>query len=166
MKRVVATAGDSFCWRPEIGTHTVGDQPMPPPSADALRLGLRSWQGCRVLAPGEIIGYGQGPDSYDSRYLGPIREVHLWGVYRPVWIDESAENHLSEIQFDRSLTDNMEWPLRRRSLANGRPPSTIPALLKHPWFEQVVRRRGAQATRRSALSRRPQPAKGYQRACP
>ena len=126
MKRVVATAGDRFCWRPEIGTHAVGDQPMPPPSADALRLGLRSWQGCRVLAPGEIIGYGQGPDSYDSRYLGPIREVHLWGVYRPVWIDESAENHLSEIQFDRSLTDNMEWPLRRRSLANGRPPRHDP----------------------------------------
>ncbi|MDP9144441.1 MAG: S26 family signal peptidase [Actinomycetota bacterium] len=85
MKRVVATAGDRFCWRPEIGTHFVGVRRMPPPSPDALDLGLQPWQGCRVLAPGEVAGYGRSPDSYDSRYLGPITETQLWGVYRPVW---------------------------------------------------------------------------------
>ena len=53
MKRVVGTAGDRFCWRPEIGTHFVGVRRMPPPSPDALELGLQPWQGCRVLAPGE-----------------------------------------------------------------------------------------------------------------
>ena len=87
MKRVVATAGDRFCWRPEIGTHIVGDQPMPPPSADVLRLGLQPWQGCRVLAPGEVAAYGHSPDSYDSRYLGPINEMSLWGVYQAIWVD-------------------------------------------------------------------------------
>ena len=84
MKRVVATAGDRFCWRPEIGTHVVGVERMPPPSLDALEMGLQPWQGCRVLAPGEVAAYGRSPDSYDSRYLGPITETQLWGVYRPV----------------------------------------------------------------------------------
>ena len=87
MKRVVGTAGDRFCWRPEIGTHFVGARRMPPPSPDALELGLQPWQGCGVLEHGEVVGYGRSPDSYDSRYLGPISEVRLWGVYRPVWLD-------------------------------------------------------------------------------
>ena len=87
MKRVVATAGDRFCWRPEIGTHLVGVARMPPPSSVALELGLQPWQGCRVLGPGEVVGYGHSPDSYDSRYLGPINELRLWGVYRAIWVD-------------------------------------------------------------------------------
>ena len=91
MKRVVATAGDRFCWRPEIGTHQVGARRLPPPSPDALALGLQPWPGCRVLAPGEIVGYGFSPDSYDSRYFGPINEAQLWGVYRPLWVDGALE---------------------------------------------------------------------------
>ena len=87
MKRVVGTAGDRFCWRPEIGTHVVGARRMPSPSPEALRLGLKPWAGCRVLEPGEVVGYGASRDSYDSRYLGPIQEAQLWGVYRPIWVD-------------------------------------------------------------------------------
>ena len=87
MKRVVATAGDRFCWRPEIGTHFVGVRRMPPPSPATLELGLQPWRGCRVLEPGEVAGYGRSPDSYDSRYLGPISETQLWGVYHPIWTD-------------------------------------------------------------------------------
>ena len=86
MKRVVGIAGERFCWRPEFGTHLVGATRMPPPSPDALKLGLQPWQGCRALAPGEIAVYGRSPDSYDSRYLGPINETQLWGIYRPVWV--------------------------------------------------------------------------------
>ena len=55
-KRVVATAGDRFCSRPELGTHVVGARPMPSPSPEALRLGLKPWAGCRVLEPGEVVG--------------------------------------------------------------------------------------------------------------
>lgn len=82
MKRVVGIAGDRFCWRPDMGTHFVGTSRMPPPSPEALALGLRPWLGCRLLEGGEVVGYGASADSYDSRYLGPIRETQLWGIYR------------------------------------------------------------------------------------
>jgi type IV secretory pathway protease TraF len=84
MKRVVGTAGDRFCWRRDMGTHLLGTRRLPPPSPEALALGLRPWPGCRLLKSGEVVGYGASPDSYDSRYLGPIRETQLWGIYRPL----------------------------------------------------------------------------------
>jgi type IV secretory pathway protease TraF len=92
MKRVEGTAGELFCWRPELGTHTLNDRVMPPPDPAALELGLVPWRGCRRLAAGELVGYGQSPDSYDSRYLGPIEEAQLWGVYRPVWVEQEVAN--------------------------------------------------------------------------
>lgn len=85
MKRVVGTAGDAFCWRPDLGTHLLGTRRLPRPSPQALALGLRPWPGCRLLERGEVVGYGASPDSYDSRYLGPIREAQLWGIYRMIW---------------------------------------------------------------------------------
>lgn len=72
MKRVVGIAGDRFCWRPDMGTHFVGTSRMPPPSPEALALGLRPWLGCRLLEGGEVVGYGASADSYDSRYLDPF----------------------------------------------------------------------------------------------
>ena len=80
MKRVEGTAGDLFCWRPDLGTHVLAGRIMPPPDPAAQQLGLEPWRGCHRLVAGEVVGYGQSPDSYDSRYLGPIAEGRLWGI--------------------------------------------------------------------------------------
>lgn len=87
LKRVEGVVGDLYCWDPGLGTHRLNGRPMPPPAADAIRIGIPVWHGCATLAPGEIVGYGRTSDSYDSRYFGPVREAELWGVYLPVWVD-------------------------------------------------------------------------------
>jgi type IV secretory pathway protease TraF len=50
-------------------------------------MGLAVWKGCVTLGPGQIVGYGRTPDSYDSRYepLGVLDVERLWGTYRLVW---------------------------------------------------------------------------------
>lgn len=82
MKRVEGVPGDLFCWDGGAGTHRLNGRAMPAPSALARRLGIPVWQGCRRLGPGEVAGYGQSADSYDSRYLGPVSVARLAGVYR------------------------------------------------------------------------------------
>ena len=81
MKEVRGVAGDRYCWREDLGTHELNGQPMPPPLADAMARGLEPWRGCQLLKSGELVGYGQSTDSYDSRYLGPIRADQLYGTY-------------------------------------------------------------------------------------
>ena len=93
MKRVEGTAGDLFCWRPDLGTHVLAGRIMPPPDPAAQQLGLEPWRGCHRLVAGEVVGYGQSPDSYDSRYLGPIDEDRLWGIYRLVWVTAVPPEH-------------------------------------------------------------------------
>ena len=66
---------------------------MPPPDPAAQQLGLEPWRGCHRLVVGEVVGYGQSPDSYDSRYLGPIAESRLWGIYQPVWGTAVPQGH-------------------------------------------------------------------------
>ena len=86
MKRVAGLPGDRYCWNDQAGTHELDGRPMPPPDPDATGLGVPVWKGCETLAPDEVVLYGRTPDSYDSRYLGPVRARDLWGVYRPVWV--------------------------------------------------------------------------------
>lgn len=83
MKRVEGMPGDLYCWDEAAGTHRLNGRPMPPPSPAALAMGLEPWRGCRRLAEGEIVGYGDSPDSYDSRYapLGPVAMARLAGRY-------------------------------------------------------------------------------------
>jgi len=86
LKGVAGLPGDRYCWNSEAGTHELNGRPMPPPDPDATGLGVPVWKGCETLAPDEVVLYGRTPDSYDSRYLGPVRARDLWGFYRPVWV--------------------------------------------------------------------------------
>lgn len=51
------------------------------------------WNGCRRLGPGEWFSYSNRvPNSFDSRYYGPVRSAELIAVYRPLWVGrEQAE---------------------------------------------------------------------------
>jgi conjugative transfer signal peptidase TraF len=50
---------------------------------------LPVWQGCRVIAGGELFLMNwQSADSLDSRYFGPISSSAVIARAQPVWIEE------------------------------------------------------------------------------
>ena len=58
------------------------------PIADHDRAGrpLPRWRGCRRLSAGEYAVFsGRIPDSFDSRYYGPVSRAEILGVYAPIW---------------------------------------------------------------------------------
>lgn len=86
LKRVEAVGGERYCWREDLNTHVVDDRPMPPPSPQAVAMGIPVWKGCRNLEADELVGYGRSATSWDSRYTGPVHMSELWGVYRGIWL--------------------------------------------------------------------------------
>jgi len=86
LKRVAGLPGDHYCWNSEAGTHELNGRLMPAPDPEAASLGIAVWKGCGTLAADEVVLYGRTPDSYDSRFLGPVRIRDLWGAYAPVWV--------------------------------------------------------------------------------
>ncbi len=53
---------------------------------DARGRPLPSWTGCRILRREEIfLISADRPDSFDSRYFGPILRNQLVGTARPIW---------------------------------------------------------------------------------
>ena len=52
---------------------------------------LPQWNGCRRLGTGEWFAYSDRvPNSFDSRYFGPIRTDQVIAVYRPLWVDSAT----------------------------------------------------------------------------
>lgn len=48
---------------------------------------LPRWRGCRALGPGEFFALADRvPNSFDSRYFGPISAGSVIGVFRPLWL--------------------------------------------------------------------------------
>ena len=84
IKFVVAVAGDQVC---RIGDRILvsGVLVARAMSRDRWRRGMPAWHGCRRLASGEIFVLARHPQSFDSRYFGPVpvsatvgRAVLLW----------------------------------------------------------------------------------------
>lgn len=49
---------------------------------------LPHWQGCRRLNSQELFVFSDRvPNSFDSRYYGPIRRDQVVGVFRPLWTE-------------------------------------------------------------------------------
>lgn len=91
LKRVLGVAGQRVCRL--RSTITVDGIEM----GDALdrdRIGrdLPVWQGCRVIAPGEIFLMNwEVRDSLDGRYFGPIPASSVIGRAVPLWTDEEGD---------------------------------------------------------------------------
>lgn len=88
LKPVVATAGDHV----QFSTHglSVNGAPLPntaPRPFDSQGRPVRAWPpGSYTVAEGTIIvASTYHPQSYDSRYLGPISVTDLLGTLRPLW---------------------------------------------------------------------------------
>lgn len=84
LKGVAAGPGDRVC---AAGAQLTINGAVRGPIADRDGQGraLPHWRGCRALAPDELFVFSaRVPNSFDSRYFGPIPARSLLGVYRPL----------------------------------------------------------------------------------
>jgi conjugative transfer signal peptidase TraF len=57
-------------------------------ATDRYGAALPRWSGCRRLARGEyFVLSNRIPNSFDSRYYGPVPRADVIGVYRPLWTE-------------------------------------------------------------------------------
>jgi type IV secretory pathway protease TraF len=84
IKPVAAGPGDVVCRHAAIVTvnaHAVAWAR----NADALGRWLPRWSGCVTLTAGQVFVLSTAPDSFDSRYFGPIDGGHVLGVGQAIW---------------------------------------------------------------------------------
>jgi len=87
VKRVAALSGDVVC--------TIGDDVLIDGRTVATRLNhdrlgrpLPRWEGCRTLSSGEVfLLMADVPDSFDSRYFGPVTTAVVIGRLVPLWTE-------------------------------------------------------------------------------
>jgi conjugative transfer signal peptidase TraF len=87
IKRIAAVAGDHVC---AVGSAVVlqTDTVVRRLESDASGRLLPRWTGCRRLADGEVfLLMAETPDSFDSRYFGPVPLTSVMGRLVPLWTD-------------------------------------------------------------------------------
>lgn len=91
IKRVAAGQGDTVCTTGPEGLSINGKQLAPIVARDRRGVELPHWRGCRALNAGEFFVFSDRiPNSYDSRYYGPVTPGDIIGTYRPLWLDGDA----------------------------------------------------------------------------
>lgn len=90
IKRVLAVAGQTVCRNDLLVT--VDGRPMGAAShRDRKGRLLPVWQGCRVVAAGEVFLMNRdAPDSLDGRYFGPLPVDTIAGRAEPLWTHEAS----------------------------------------------------------------------------
>jgi conjugative transfer signal peptidase TraF len=84
IKRIAANDGDRVCADEDvirINDRTVAHRA----THDSQGRALPHWSGCRTLSGDEVFLMGDTPDSFDSRYFGPVSAADIEGVWRPVF---------------------------------------------------------------------------------
>jgi type IV secretory pathway protease TraF len=89
IKPVAAGAGDTVCRHGQLVTIN-GRIVAHSRTLDAVGRPLPAWSGCFRLARNDIFVLSADPDSFDSRYLGPIDRAHVLGLALPVWVRQAA----------------------------------------------------------------------------
>lgn len=88
LKRVLALPGQTVCRR-GLAIAVDGIDVGQARERDGRGRTLPSWQGCRVIADGDVFVMNwQSADSLDGRYFGPLPAAAVIGRAAPVWIDE------------------------------------------------------------------------------
>lgn len=82
LKAIAAGAGDDVCTR--SGRLRINGRDLAGiADKDSRGAALPHWSGCRQMAPGELFVFSDRvPNSFDSRYFGPISVQAVIGVYR------------------------------------------------------------------------------------
>jgi len=86
VKRVAALPGDAVC--ATLRTITIDGRPVAERLAsDREGRPLPAWTGCRKLEDGEIFLLMEDvPNSFDSRYFGPVSADAIIGRLTPLWL--------------------------------------------------------------------------------
>lgn len=84
LKPVVAVAGDQVC---RLGNRIFVNGVFVALARRGDRLGrlLPVWHGCRMLGTDEVFLLAHDPDSFDSRYFGPLDRQHIVGRAFLIW---------------------------------------------------------------------------------
>ena len=86
IKRVAAVAGDDVC--AFDGAIVVnGGIVARQRKVDRAGRSLPCWTECRELAQGEFFLLTNAPDSFDSRYFGPVSSAQVIERLAPLWVD-------------------------------------------------------------------------------
>jgi len=85
LKQIAAATGDWVC--ESAGDVVIDGRFLARAVAqDGSGRDLNPWQGCRILAAREYFLLNpNSPQSFDSRYFGPVSESMLLGTARPLW---------------------------------------------------------------------------------
>lgn len=91
LKRVLGLPGQTVC-RTNLLITVDGVEMGTALERDRQGRSLPDWQGCRILAEGELFLMNWDvPDSLDGRYFGPIPASSAIGRAVPLWTDEDGE---------------------------------------------------------------------------
>jgi conjugative transfer signal peptidase TraF len=88
IKPVVASAGDTVCRHGALVTIN-GRIAARARTLDAAGRSLPAWSGCFKLGASDMFVLSADPDSFDSRYMGPIARGHVVGFALPIWVGPS-----------------------------------------------------------------------------
>jgi conjugative transfer signal peptidase TraF len=88
IKPVVAGAGDTVCRHGALVTIN-GRIAARARTLDAAGRSLPAWSGCFKLGATDIFVLSADPDSFDSRYVGPIDRADVVGFALPIWVRQS-----------------------------------------------------------------------------
>lgn len=91
IKRVLALPGTEVC---REGATIIAYGHVYGVARDRDRRGreLPRWQGCRVIAEGEVFLMNRdAPDSLDGRYFGPVPASAITAQLTPLWTDEGGD---------------------------------------------------------------------------
>lgn len=90
LKRVLGLPGQTVC-RSGVLISVDGVAMGTALQRDRIDRPLPDWQGCRIVADGEIFLMNWDvPDSLDGRYFGPIPASAVIGRAVPLWTDEDG----------------------------------------------------------------------------
>jgi len=85
LKEIAAGPGSTICEH-DGGIFIGGQRRGAVAVRDRMGTLLPHWSGCIRLAHGELFAFSDRiPNSFDSRYYGPVQASDVMGVYAPVW---------------------------------------------------------------------------------
>ncbi|WP_297494714.1 S26 family signal peptidase [Acidocella sp.] len=86
VKRIAAVQGDQVCAIDGV-VSIDGTDVARQLQADRKGRPLPRWSGCQMMGSGELFFLMQGvPDSFDSRYFGPVSTRAVIGRLVPIWL--------------------------------------------------------------------------------
>jgi conjugative transfer signal peptidase TraF len=85
IKTIAAVSGDTVCAHGAVVT--INEQLVAVRRlADRRGRKLPWWRGCLRLSHGQVMLINRAPDSFDSRYFGPVGKGAIIGKATPLWL--------------------------------------------------------------------------------